>query len=224
MANTSSAMYVKQEVATETTAAVSVFGVRAALKNVKVDNAYVSDQNVGVVSAGISGLATFALNFEGVEVTNMLISAHENTTVGGLARTIRNGNQLKNVSFSGRIAQQKKALTRGTIAGEFDCSNNPTTNTYSFTGMTAVGIGTSANLPVFGKVALKKANGVAPAGGEKYDVEVNFFNFDAIMPTNFVPYTGATEDVKIRVTTSPNEEEGAYKDFTVKAPAPAEED
>ena len=208
----------KQTVATETTAAVSVFGVRVALKNVKVDNAYVSDQNVGVVSKGISGLAIFAQDFEGVEVTNMLISAHENTTVGGLAQFIRNGGQLKNVSFSGRIAQQKKALIRGTIAGKFECLDATATNTYSFTGMKAVGIGSSANLPVFGEVALKKAANVASAGGEKYDVEVNFFYFDAIMPTNFVPYANATEDVKIRVTTSPNDQEGTYKDFSVKAP------
>lgn len=199
-----------------TVPAVSLFGVRVGLTNIKVENAFVSDQNVGIVSNGISGLGIFAQNFEGVEVSNMLISAHANTTVGGLVRTVRNGAQIKDVYFSGRIAQQSKTLTRGTIAGEFAAPADNTDNTFTFTGVNGKSVGTPANLPVFGMV---QVNAPASKAGSNYDVVINFYNFDqnGILPTNFV--AGEAEaDYTVRVNRSETTDGGTFKDHVVVVP------
>ena len=200
-----------------TVPAVSLFGVRVGLTNIKVENAFVSDQNVGQVSNGISGLGIFAQNFVGVEVSNMLISAHANTTVGGLVRTVRNGDQIKDVYFSGRIAQQGKTLTRGTIAGEFAALADNTENTFTFTGVNGKSVGTPANLPVFGMV---QVNAPAQKAGSNYDVVINFYNFDqnGILPTNFV--AGVAEaDYTVRVNRSETTDGGTFKDYVVVVPA-----
>ena len=192
--------------------AVSVFGpYTSVLGALTVKDAYVTDKTVGKTTMGISGL-TMVGGFDGVTVENMLISAYENTTVGGIVRSIRHGNSVKNVTFKGRIAQHTNKLTRGTIAGEF-VPYDPAT-AFEFTGLSATCVGTPATLPVFGLVSVGK-----PAtAGTDYDVEISFYNFKAILPENIVVKASDTEDYVVRVTSFPTEERknGTTNDITVK--------